>query len=402
MNQDLRWFLSFRFFTTVAMQMKMTILGYYLYEITDDVYSLGLLGLYEAIPRVGMALPAGYIVERMDKKRAVIAIILGYFILSLILFATLFFWPDHHQLPYMIYAIVFLMGIIGSMGGAASVSLFSLIIPREKTAELSAINSNSWMVGATVGPILGGFLIAQVGPVFASLGICITLLIGFLSVLNLPSKKPEFVPPFQLEDSILKIKEGIHFVFQNKVMLWAISLDLFAVLFGGCVALLPVFAKDILKTDSTGFGILRAAMTIGSFLSMLFLSRYPLKKNTGNWLLIAVFLFGLSNIGFALSTSFWLSFFFLFTAGAFDAISVVVRGTLLILETPEHMRARVSSVNSMFISSSNEIGAFESGFAAEILGTVRSVVFGGLMTILFVVLAYKKGQTLKNYTIEKS
>lgn len=397
MNRHFLWFLNYRVFITLAMQMKMTILGYYLYQITGEVVSLGFLGLYEAIPRIGMALPAGYLVERMDKKKALLYIALAYLALCILLYLAIAYSSDKKNLEVIIYLIVFLMGVVGSMGGSASVTLFSLLIPREKTAQYSAINSNSWMMGATLGPIIGGYLLHIVGAAHSVLVIIGCIMVSIVSILCIPNKPPTEFHPFRLGHSIAQIREGIHFVFSNKVMLWAISLDLFAVLFGGCVALIPVFAQDILKVDSAGYGLLRAAVTMGSFISMVFLARNPLHSHTGKWLLVAVAMFGLCNIGFAVSTIFWLSFLFLFLAGAFDAISVVVRGTLLLLETPENMRARVSSVNSMFISSSNEIGAFESGFAAHYLGTVRSVVFGGCMTIFFVSLAYTKGKELLNY-----
>jgi MFS family permease len=196
------------------------------------------------------------------------------------------------------------------------------------------------------------------------------------------------------------MKEGLTYVKDNKVMLWAISLDLFAVLFGGCIALLPIFAKDILIIDSDGYGHLRAAMPLGAAITMLFLARNPIRKDTGKWLMIFVGLFGLATLCFALSRSFYLSLFILFLMGAFDAVSVVIRGAILMLETPDHMRARVTSVNSIFISSSNEIGAFESGFAAQMLGTVRSVLFGGSMTLLFVTIAWNKAKVLRNYSMK--
>lgn len=379
------------------MQMKLTILAYYLYEKTNDPWSLGMLGLCEAIPRVGMALPAGYLVERMDKQRALWYIVLGYGILSIALYGAVSLVEDRHTLPMILYLLVFLIGMIGSMGGAASVTMFSLIIDRTQTAKLSALNSNSWMLGATIGPILAGILMHQVGPVHAVLGVVAAMFIGIIAVSQLPSRPAEYQGPVNWSESILQIREGIRYVIENKTMLWGISLDLFAVLFGGCIALLPIYAKDILHTDTQGYGILRAAMTIGAFVSMLVLAQYPLRRHTGRWLLFAVFCFGCCNIGFGISTHFWLSFVFLFLAGAFDAISVVVRGALLILETPDHMRARVASVNSMFISSSNELGAFESGAAAKLMGTVPSVVFGGCMTLLFACLAFWKSDALKNY-----
>jgi MFS family permease len=395
-------FLSFRLFVTIAMQMKMTILGYFLYQITGEPLSLGLLGLYEALPRVLMALPAGYFIERIDKKKAVMYVTSGYLMLCFGLFFTVHYMKDVQSIKYSIFGLVFIMGILGSMGGTASTTLFSLLIPAENKARYSAINSNAWQLGAVIGPILGGFLLAKVGAENAILVLSGFMLLGLVSLWNLPEKPSSNMKPFSISDSLSQIREGIDFVTHNKAMIWAISLDLFAVLFGGCVALLPIFSKDILQVDSTAYGWLRSAMSIGAVSSMLILARFPLQKNTGRWLLFAVAMFGVCTIGFALSKWFMLSMFFLILMGAFDAVSVVIRGTILLLETPENMRARVTSVNSMFISSSNEIGAFESGFAAQYLGTIRSVVFGGCMTLLFAGYAFRKGKVLRDYEFEKA
>lgn len=398
MARDIKWFLSFRFFTTIAMQMKMTILGYYLYQLSGEAITLGLIGLYEAIPRIGMALPAGYFVERMDKKKALLLVVGSYLTLTTCLYLCMTILKDNPTaIRHSIYIIVFLMGLVGSMGASASVSLFSLIIPRDQTAKYSAINSNAWQIGAVVGPIIGGFLLYQIGATNSILIIILFLAIGVFSVSNLPNKPSDSYQPFSFGHSMEQMKEGLSFVFSNRKLLWAISLDLFAVLFGGCVALLPIFATDILHVSSQGYGWLRAATSMGSVLSLLILARRPLHKNTGKWLLFSITMFGLCTIGFALSKIFILSLILLFLMGAFDGVSVVIRGALLLLETPDHMRARVSSVNSMFISSSNEIGAFESGFAAQYLGTVRSVVFGGCMTLLFVMIAWTKGKELVHY-----
>lgn len=400
MNSHIKWFLSFRFFTTIAMQMKMTILGYFLYQISGTALALGMLGLYEALPRILLALPAGYQVERMEKKKALSIVVGSYFILALLMFVAMHvFRGQNSVISQCIYIGVFIMGVIGSMGMGASFALFSSFIPREKMAEYTALNSNAWQIGAVVGPIIGGYLIKFFGCENAFIFVVLFLLISLFSLLKLPTCESQMNSAFSFQDSFTKMKEGLNYVLENKVMLWAISLDLFAVLFGGCVALLPIFATDILKVDSDGFGHLRAAMPLGAALTMLYLARNPLKENTGKWLIIFVGLFGLATLGFALSTSFLLSLILLFLMGAFDAVSVVIRGAILMLETPDHMRARVTSVNSMFISSSNEIGAFESGFAAQLLGTVRSVLFGGSMTLLFVTIAWRKAKSLKNYSM---
>lgn len=401
MTNDVRWFLSFRFFTTVAMQMKMTILSYFLYKLSGEAIALGMLGLYEALPRILLALPAGYQVERMEKRKALSIVVGSYFILTLLLYLAMYNYQSQPSiLTQVVYIGVFVMGIIGSMGMGASVALFSAIIPKDRMAQYSAMSSNAWQIGAIIGPILGGYLIKFSGSENAFLVVVLFLFIALLSILKLPRIESKLQNNFSINDSIKKMKEGLTYVKDNKVMLWAISLDLFAVLFGGCVALLPIFAKDILLVDSDGYGHLRAAMPLGAAITMLFLARNPIRNDTGKWLMIFVGLFGLATLCFALSRSFYLSLFILFLMGAFDAVSVVIRGAILMLETPDHMRARVTSVNSIFISSSNEIGAFESGFAAQILGTVRSVLFGGSMTLLFAAMAWNKAKVLRNYSMK--
>lgn len=402
MSSSIKWFLSFRFFTTVAMQMKMTILGYYLYQLTGEAKTLGLLGLYEALPKIIASLPAGFIVEQMEKKKALQIVVISYLILFIGLVLSIqYLTYDKDLFILSVYIIVFLIGLIGSMGIGASVSLFSSLMLKENMPKYTAISSSSWQIGAIVGTILGGVLMKNIGVEYSMIVAIIFLLISIVSVFNLPKNPVTIVPNFNLKHSITQIKEGLDFVFSNKVMLWAISLDLFAVLFGGCVALLPIFAKEILFVGEDGYGWLRASIYIGSTITMLIMSKYPIRKNTGKWLLLFVALFGLSTLGFAKSENFYLSFLFLFLSGGFDAVSVVIRGAILMMETPDLMRARVSSVNSMFISSSNEIGAFESGFAAQYMGTVRSVMFGGSMTLLFVGIAWAKAKDLLNYEFKK-
>jgi MFS family permease len=383
------------------MQMKITILSYFLYKLSGEAIALGMLGLYEALPRILLALPAGYQVERMEKRKALAIVVGSYFILTLLLYLAMnYFQSNPDILTEVVYISVFLMGVIGSMGMGASVALFSAIIPKDRMAQYSAMSSNAWQIGAIVGPILGGYLIKFSGSENAFLVVVFFLFIALLSILKLPKIESQLQNNFSIIDSIQKMKEGLTYVKDNKVMLWAISLDLFAVLFGGCIALLPIFAKDILIIDSDGYGHLRAAMPLGAAITMLFLARNPIRKDTGKWLMIFVGLFGLATLCFALSRSFYLSLFILFLMGAFDAVSVVIRGAILMLETHDHMRARVTSVNSIFISSSNEIGAFESGFAAQMLGTVRSVLFGGSMTLLFVTIAWNKAKVLRNYSMK--
>ena len=392
-----KFLILFRFITTVGMQMKMTILGYFLFKITKEPLTLGYLGLYEAIPRILMSLPAGYIVERMEKRKALMIVVFTYFLSTLGIALSMYFLQNSPYLIPLIFVIILIMGLVGSLGPSASVSIFSHIISKEDTPRFAAINSNVWQIGAIVGPIIGGYLIHVFGETIAMFSVAAILSISILSVLFIEKIPSLNTLPFNFNNSITQIREGLDFVFNNKILLWAISLDLFAVLFGGAVALLPVFAEEILHVGSQGYGWLKAAMPIGSAISMILLAARPLQKNTGKWLLFSIAMFGIFTLVFAVSKNIYLSLAMLFLMGAFDAVSVIIRSTLLILETPVEMKARVASVNQMFISSSNEIGAFESGFAAQYMGTVRSVIFGGSMTLFFVILAFKKAKALVNF-----
>lgn len=392
-----KFLILFRFITTVGMQMKMTILGYFLFKLTKEPLTLGYLGLYEAIPRILMSLPAGYIVERMEKRKALMIVVLTYFLSTLGIALSMYFLQNLPYLIPIIFVIILIMGLVGSLGPSASVSIFSHIISKEDTPRFAAINSNVWQIGAIVGPIIGGYLIHIFGETVSMFSVAAILSISILSVLFIEKIPSLNTLPFNFKNSIIQIREGLDFVFNNKILLWAISLDLFAVLFGGAVALLPVFAEEILQVGSQGYGWLKAAMPIGSAISMILLAARPLQKNTGKWLLFSIAMFGVFTLVFAISKNIYLSLAMLFLMGAFDAVSVIIRSTLLILETPAEMKARVASVNQMFISSSNEIGAFESGFAAQYMGTVRSVIFGGSMTLFFVILAFKKAKALVNF-----
>lgn len=392
-----KFLILFRFITTVGMQMKMTILGYFLFKLTKEPLTLGYLGLYEAIPRILMSLPAGYIVERMEKRKALMIVVFTYFLSTLSIALSMYFLQNSPYLIPIIFVIILIMGLVGSLGPSASVSIFSHIISKEDTPRFAAINSNVWQIGAIVGPIIGGYLIHIFGETISMFSVAAILSISILSVLFIEKIPSLNTLPFNFKNSIIQIREGLDFVFNNKILLWAISLDLFAVLFGGAVALLPVFAEEILQVGSQGYGWLKAAMPIGSAISMILLAARPLQKNTGKWLLFSIAMFGVFTLVFAVSKNIYLSLAMLFLMGAFDAVSVIIRSTLLILETPAEMKARVASVNQMFISSSNEIGAFESGFAAQYMGTVRSVIFGGSMTLFFVILAFKKAKALVNF-----
>ena len=277
---------------------------------------------------------------------------------------------------------MFLGGIVRAFLGPTNFSLFALIVPKKVYPNAATWNSSVWQTGAVLGPALAGFSIYWIGVHWSMCLIFGFSLLALIFLLQIP-KKPIMNP--KIGEPVMKsLMEGVKFVWNTKIVFGVIALDMVAVLFGGAVALLPVFAQDILRVGPGGFGVLRAAPAVGAVIIMFTSAYYPLNRKAGLKLLAAIFGFGLSIILFGLSTSFWLSVFALFLSGMTDGISMIIRQTILQLRTPDHMRGRVSSVNSMFVSSSNELGAFESGVTAKLMGTVTAVVFGGSMTLLTV------------------
>lgn len=356
------------------------------YSITKNPLSLGIIGLMEVIPAVSMALFAGHIVDQHEKRGLLFKCIFGFSVVSLGLF--LLTWPrvvgdiSTNTVLYAVYFLVFLGGIVRAFLGPTIFSLFSLLVPKKIYPNAATWSSSVWQMGSVVGPATGGFFIHWIGVHWSMCFVFAFSLMALLLLLQIP-KKPIMNP--NIGEPIMKsLKEGIKFVKNTRVILGAITLDMFAVLFGGAVALLPIYAQDILKVGPEGFGILRAAPAVGALLIMFTSAYFPLNKNAGYKLLTAIFGFGICIIIFGVSTWFWLSVIALFLSGVTDGISVIIRQTILQLRTPDHMRGRVASVNSMFVGSSNELGAFESGLTAKLMGTVTAVVFGGGMTILTV------------------
>jgi MFS family permease len=394
-----RNFLLTRLCLTLGFQMQAVIVGWELFKITKDPFSLGLIGLAEAIPAIGIALYAGHIADIYNRKSimriAILVLLVSSFGLNLALNKAL-----GASVSFWVFGFIFIGGIARGFYGPASFSLISQLVPRDMLARASTLNSTTWQFAAVVGPAFGGFAYAYIGlkgsfPILSAL-----MFLSFLAVNFIKASKP--VQLVQTEPILIRLKEGIGFVFNNKIILSALSLDLFSVLFGGATALLPIFADEILKTGPEGLGFLRAAPSLGAVLTMIYLSfRKPIHK-AGEVLLKAVAAFGLSMLFFGLSESFWLSLVLLFLSGVFDSFSVVIRSNILQLYTPDHMRGRVSSVNTIFIGSSNEIGAFESGLAAKLLGTAQSVVFGACMTLGVVGLTWWKAPSLKALKFEDS
>jgi len=393
--KDFRSYLGMRFFFTFAYQMQAVIIGFYIYQVTRSVFALGSIGLCEAIPAISIALYGGYIADKSEKRKMLLVISSLVFFASLVMFfVTMKSVGAHLHKDWIIpiiYLMIFLNGLARAFYGPATFTVYANSIPKEIYPNGSSWSSTSWQVAAILGPATGGLIYGFYGITAAFCVILLFLAVSIVLIYLLRSYPAVYVPKDNIWKSFL---EGITFVYESKILIWAMSLDLFSVFFGGAVALLPAFADDILKVGAQGLGIMRAVSSLGAVLTMLAMARYsPMGKPWRN-LLIAVTGFGLSIICFGLSRSFYLSLCFLFTEGAFDSISVIIRGTIMQLLTPDHMRGRVSAVNFMFIGSSNEIGAFESGTAARLLGTVPSVIFGGSMTILIVTITFLKTRKL--------
>ena len=379
-------FLLVRFLLIFAWSMQFIIIEWQVYSITKDPWSLGLIGAFEFLPAFSMALFAGHIVDQRE-KRNLLALCIGLF--SLISFGLYFLtnpdfvvnWSENSVL-YSIYALVFFGGFLRSFFGPTIFSLIALIVPKKLYPNAATWSSSTWQIASVLGPAFAGFTIYKIG---VNLSLCIVfglVILSFLMVFLI--KKKPIMNPKKNEPVSKSLKEGISFVFKTKAILGAITLDMISVLFGGAIALLPVFAQDILEVGSKGFGVLRAAPAVGAFLTMLITAYIPVSKNAGIKLLGAIFGFGICIIVFGLSEIFWVSLLALFFSGVTDGVSMVIRQTILQLKTPDHMRGRVASVNSMFVGSSNELGALESGITAKLMGTVTAVVFGGTMTLITV------------------
>ena len=380
-------FLLVRFVLVFGWSMQFIIIEWQVYSITKNPLSLGLIGLMEVIPAVSMALFAGHIVDQKEKRNLLAICIAAFSLISLGLF--LLTWPKFiegwstNTVLYGIYGLVFFGGFLRSFFGPTIFSLIALIVPKKLYPNAATWSSSTWQIASVVGPAFAGYSIYLIG-VHWSLCIVFGLVLLSLFLVFFIKRKPILNPKIG-EPVWQSLKAGVKFVYNSKAIFGAITLDMVSVLFGGAVALLPIYAQDILKVGPEGFGALRAAPAVGAFLTMLLTAYIPISKNAGMKLLIAIFGFGVCIIVFGLSTIFWISLVALFFSGVTDGVSMVIRQTILQLKTPDNMRGRVASVNSMFVGSSNELGAFESGLTAKLMGTVTAVVFGGTMTLITVV-----------------
>ena len=388
-NAEFAYFLQCCFLFSMSVRMLGTLVAWWIYQITKDPFSIGLIGLAEIIPAISFALYAGHLVDNAEKRKLLLKCIFGMciiivFFLIISIYSNRFF--STFSLKMIIYFLIFCGGIIRAFYGPCAGSILPRIIEKQHRQNAITWYRGSFFMAAVLGHSLVGFLISYIGNTGSLICILVLISTSFILAHRLQPKHllelKKYTPIFK------SIKEGIVFVYKTKAILGVLSLDLFAVLFGGAVAMIPVFAADILQIGPIGFGWLNAAADIGSICMIFTLILFPIKNNQGIKMLIAVGIFGGCMIVFALSKIFWISFIALLVSGLVDGISIVIRGTVVQLYTPDNMQGRVLSVNSIFINSSNELGQFESGVAAKLMGVIPSVVFGGIMTIGVVLTTY--------------
>lgn len=393
---EFRNFIIGRFLFIMGLRMMSTLVSWWMYELTRDPFYIGMLGLAEAIPAISLALYAGFVIDKSEKRKLLLLTVMLYAVATLILLGTSTNW-FHEQfgtklIIVFVYSVIFLTGAIRAFAGPSFGAIIASLVPRELLTTASQLNSSAWLIASISGHATAGFLIAGINVTGTFIVINILILIGWIALSRLKEKPPILNAEKKTFEAVA---EGIKYVLKTKEVLGALSLDLFAVLFGGAAAMVPVYAKDILHVGPIGFGWLNAATDIGSIIMVISLTLAPLKRKQGLKLLLAVAGFGTCIIVFGISQWYWLSFIALLVSGVLDGVSVVVRSNIVQLKTPDHLRGRVMSVNSMFINSSNEIGQFESGVAAKLMGNITSVVFGGCMTILVVIATAIKAPALK-------
>src|SRR5262245_26774481 len=365
------------FLATIALQIQATALAWQIYEITHDPLQLGFVGLAEFLPAVLLALPAGHLADRMDRRRLILAGVVAELCAGVVLVSLA---ATGHITEVAILALAFCFGVARAIATPAARALMPNLMPKEHFASAVAWSSTSWQVATIAGPGLGGLLYA-IGPqvayggataCFAGGAICAFLMRG----------RPVPAPPKHEEGDLAAILAGLVLIFRSRLLLGTISLDLFAVLFSGATALIPVFAQDILHVGADAGGLLRSAQGFGATVTALLLTQFPLQRHVGRRLFMAVGLFGVAAIVFGLSRDYWLSFGALLVLGAADMVSVYIRGTLVPLATPDELRGRVTAVESVFIGASNELGMFVAGAGGALLGPVAAVLVGGSMTLL--------------------
>ncbi len=393
---EFRYFIAGRFLINTGLRMTVTVIAWWVYQLTNSPLALGIVGLSEVLTALSFALYAGHYIDRNEKRSLLLKCIVLY-VCCMLMFLIL---SDDittrsvspWKITFMIYGIIAITGAIRAFLGPTFGAMISQIVPKKQLPAAASISSATWLISSILGHSAGGFFIAFLG-IHNTFYVTITFIAGSYVCISLLRAKPVFISVSKT--TWQSVKQGFTYVFKTKELMGTLTLDLFAVLFGGAVAMVPVFAKDILHTGPIGYGWLNAASDIGSILSVTALTILPIKRKQGKIMLLSVAGFGLFIIIFAISKVFWLSFIALMISGCMDGVSMIVRGTILQLKTPDELRGRVMSVNMMFISSSNELGQFESGIAAKLLGIIPSVIFGGCMTIGVVIATWFKAPTIK-------
>jgi MFS family permease len=388
--------LAYRICAMLSYQIVAVTVGWHIYEVTRNPFSLGLVGLAEVLPFFCVAPFAGYLVDHLPRRRLGMVAASGLVLTAVVLTAVAQGWLPFHGV-WPIYAAIAMTGMVRAFLSPIYNALFARVLERQQYARGAGLGAVVFQAGMVAGPALGGLLVAWGGKGVAyGVAVAVALIaVGCLAVLRVsePVHSGPAAPIFK------SIAEGGRFVLGNRIMVGAMALDMFSVLLGGVVAMLPAFLHEILHHGPEGLGILRAAPALGSVCVGLWLARRPLQRNAGRVLLFAVAGFGLCVIGFGLSHSFWLSALILLFYGAFDGVSVVVRSTILQLATPEEMRGRVSSINGIFISSSNELGAFYAGTMAKLLGLAPAVVLGGFAVLSVAGITAWKNPTLRRLNL---
>ncbi|HEY4583418.1 MAG TPA: MFS transporter [Lysobacter sp.] len=383
--------MAYRILTILSYQVVAVAVGWQIYQLTRDPLKLGLIGLAEVVPYVCAAPFAGYLVDHLPRRRLGMAACLGLAATALMLLAVALH-PARSPLPLM-YGAIALTGLVRAFLGPVYNALFGRVLVRAQYTRGASFGSVVFQSGLVIGPAIGGAMVAAGSVAFAYAAAAVFALGAAAAVVSLQVTEP--APRMQRGPIFRSIGEGVRFVFGHQILLGALALDMFAVLLGGAISLAPAFIHDVLHRGPEALGILRAAPALGAVAVGAWLARHPLERHAGRVLLGAVAGFGLCVIGFGLSTSFWLSTAILVASGMFDGVSVVLRSTIMQLSTPDGMRGRVSSINGIFVGSSNELGAFWSGSMARLLGLVPSVVVGGFLTLAVVAATARQAPKLR-------
>lgn len=390
-NKEFIPFIFLRFSLIFALFIQSTSVAYEIFKVTQQEIYLGLIGLFEFVPILFTAFYAGQLVDKLDKRKILVICIICYMITSFgLMFVNLESVRQAIGIPAYLgfcYFSFFILGLTRSFSGPSLFALLALVVKKENYTKAIPMSSSAFMIGSVLGPLAGGVILAQLGIEITLITALVIMCISMIMILLIAPKPADQAESESTETPVQRIKEGLKFIWASPIILAVLSLDMFAVFFGGAESLLPAFVEKILHQGPETFGFLRSAHGIGSLLMMLCLSSLPLlNKNVGPKLLGAVALFGACIIGFGLTRNVYICFGILLFGGAFDAVSMVIRQSILQIKTPENLKGRVSSVNSIFVSSSNELGALESGIAATFLGLVPAIIFGGTMTIITVLI----------------